>query len=354
MAGHAARAVGRTAAFAVLGITALLLAGCTTDGPPRPTETPEPTEPTRAVPAAVAAPAPIAFAPIRGTLVEPGAAAHPSLGVKIDNHVDARPQVALNRADVVFEELVEGGITRYLSIWQSDVPDEIGPVRSIRPMDPDIITPFGGLIAYSGGQEQFVDMMMSTPLPNLVFDYDDTGLFYRADERPGPHDVILKAAEAVARYPELPPPPVLGAYGAADPLAAPRFAAQPTSRIDAVFSDARFPSWEWDGANGVWLRSQEGDPDFEASGDRVRATNVVTIRLSIDWSYGEVPRTVLDGGGEAWVSVGGRTAHGAWSKAGRESMLALTADDGSPLPLAPGTTWFELVPLEDGSVAFAP
>ncbi|WP_395245969.1 DUF3048 domain-containing protein [Agromyces sp. MMS24-K17] len=329
--------------------SAVLLVACTGA---EPTPTPTPTEaPSR--PAADVDAVPIAFAPLRGTPAVAAALQHPSLSVKIDNHEEARPQIALNRTDLVFEELVEGGITRYVAVWHSDVPDEVGPVRSIRPMDPDIISPFGGLVAYSGGQDVFVQMMQDSGLVNLVFDYDDTGLFYRADERPGPHDVILEAAEAVSRYPDVAPPPAQYAYGTADPLADPRYAAATTSRIDAVFSDARFPSWEWDGGAGAWLRSQEGSPDTEASGDRVRATNVVTMRVSIDWTYGEVPRTVLDGTGEVWVSVAGRTAHGSWSKAGRTSPIVLTADDGSPLRLAPGNTWFELVP-NDGSVAFTP
>ena len=58
---------------------------------------------------------------------------HPSLAVKIDNHEEARPQIALNRTDIVFEELVEGGLTRYVAIWHSDIPDEVGPVRSDPP-----------------------------------------------------------------------------------------------------------------------------------------------------------------------------------------------------------------------------
>ncbi|MBM7829784.1 hypothetical protein JOE59_000489 [Agromyces cerinus] len=337
----------RGARIAVLVTATLLLAACQS---PRPA--PAPTE-AEARPSSDSAAAAVSFAPLRGTPAEEAALAHPSLAVKVDNHEEARPQIALNRTDIVFEELVEGGLTRYVAIWHSDVPDEVGPVRSIRPMDPDIASPFGGIIAYSGGQDQFVAMMMATPLVNLVFDYDETGLFFRADERPGPHDVILESAEAVSRNAALAPPPVQFAYGTADPLAAPALAAVPTSRVDLVFSEGRFPSWEWDAAASVWLRSQEGSPDTEASGERVRATNVVTVRVAIDWRYGEVPKTVMIGSGEAWVSAGGRTAHGTWTKDASESPIILTADDGSPLRLAPGNTWVELVPGE-GSATFTP
>ena len=103
--------------------------------------------------------------------------------------------------------------------------------------------------------------------------------------------------------------------------------------------------WEWDAAASVWLRSQEGAPDLEAAGERVRATNVVTParRDRLELRRGAAHRHVI-GSGEAWVSAGGRTAHGTWAKDAAASPIRLTADDGSPLRLAPGNTWVELVP----------
>ncbi|WP_157427312.1 DUF3048 domain-containing protein [Agromyces salentinus] len=352
MAKRARSATGWLRLGALLATSALLLSGCFGDAadpsasPPAETAAPRPV-------GASAAPVGIAFSPLRGTGAEWSAMQHPSIAVKIDDHELARPQIALNRTDLVFEELVEGGLTRYVAVWHSDVPDEVGPVRSIRPMDPDIISPLGGIVAYSGGQEQFVAMMQAAPVVNIVFDYDDTGLFTRADDRPGPHDVILAASEAVARHPELPPPPVQFAYGSADPLADPTFAATTTSAIAQTFSDERAPSWDWDAGTSTWLRSQEGLADTEASGERVRAVNVVTMRVGIDWSYGEVPRTVMVGSGEAWVSAAGRTAHGTWSKDAPDAPIVLTSDSGDALRLAPGNTWIELVPTT-GSVSFAP
>lgn len=297
-------------------------------------------------------PDPVTLAPLRGTPTDAAALRHPSLAVKVDNHEAARPQLALNRSDIVFEELVEGGLTRYLVVWHSDVPDAVGPVRSIRPMDPAIASPFGGIIAYSGGQPGFVELMKATPLVNLVFDEDDTGLFERAEDRPSPHDVMLDAPEAVRRNAALSPPPAQFTYGDGDPLAPAAYGASPTSRLGIAFSEREPRAWDWDAAGWAWLRSQDGEPDVEASGERVRATNVVTLRVAIDRRFGEVPLTVLTGTGEAWVSVAGRTAHGTWSKDADAAPIVLTADDGRALPLAPGNTWVELAPTE-GSVSFA-
>lgn len=332
--------------FASLGLTVVAvtaLAACSGGVAPTPTKDPRPT------PQAVVAPLAFEVAPLTGEVVAAGSVNRPALSVKIDNHEDARPHIALNQTDIVFEELVEGGLTRYVAIWHSEVPAEVGPVRSIRPMDPDIITPFGGLVAYSGGQQQFVAMMQAAPVVNLVFDYDDTGLFYRADERPGPHDVILKAQEAVGRYPEVAKPGPQFRFAGPPRLAA--LPGTPTSTISLRFSDARYPSWSWDGATGTWLRSQEDSPDNEASGARIAAVNVVTMKVAIDRSYGIVPKTVMVGSGEAWVSTGGKTIKGTWSKAAQDQPIVLTAEDGTVLPLAPGNTWVELVP-DSGSITF--
>ncbi|MEJ3403813.1 DUF3048 domain-containing protein [Rathayibacter sp. YIM 133350] len=339
----------RFAAAGMLVALGVLLAGCT-GGAPSVTATPPPSG--SAYVSDYSPPAATQLAPLRGTTVPAGSLAHPSLAAKIDNHVGARPQVGLERTDIVFEELVEGGLTRYVALWHSDIPDLIGPVRSIRPMDPDIITPFGGIVAYSGGQEQFVAMMQATPVLNVVFDYDDTGLFYRDDVHDSPHDVILHAKDAVDRHSDLAPPAQQFAYStdAATSTAAQDGAA--TASINAVFSDERFPSFSWDDEHDYWLRSQEGAPDVDSNGDQLHAVNVVTLRVGIDWRYGEVPKTVMVGGGEAWFSTGGKTLHGTWSKADQAAGIRLADENGTTVRLAPGNTWIELVPTDGGSVAF--
>lgn len=336
--------------LAVMMPAALLLSGCTAEKPPAITTSPsaEAEEP------AWVAPEPTELAPLRGTSVSAGGAAHPSLAVKIDNHEAARPQLALERTDLVFEELVEGGITRYVAVWQSDIPDLLGPIRSIRPMDPDIITPFGGVVAYSGGQEQFVGMMQATGLVNAVFDYDDTGAFYRADDWESPHDVVVKASELVARHADLPAPAQQFAYSATAAAASAGVDGTPVTTIKTVFSDARWPNWTWDAPAAAYLRSQEGAPDLDASGAQLRATNVVVLRVGIDWRYGEVPKTTMIGSGEAWVSAGGKSVHATWSKGAQGSRIRLVDDHGVTIRLAAGNTWIELVPSEQGSVELVP
>ncbi|MBC7443337.1 MAG: DUF3048 domain-containing protein [Ramlibacter sp.] len=294
------------------------------------------------------------LAPVRGTTVPAGSVDNPSLAAKIDNHEAARPQVALERTDIVFEELVEGGLTRYVALWQSDVPELVGPVRSIRPMDPDIIAPFGGIVAYSGGQQQFVDLMEATDVINVSHDRDDTGVFYRDDARDAPHNVILKAKEVVDRNDTVAPPRQQFAYAATVSGSSAAVDGAPVSAINSRFSDQRWPGWTWDAASTTYLRSQEGAPDLDGSGAQLRATNVLILRVVIDETSTNVPKTTLIGSGEAWVSAGGKSLHATWSKSGQDAPIRLVDDNGVTVRLAAGNTWIELVPADRGSVELLP
>jgi Protein of unknown function (DUF3048) N-terminal domain/Protein of unknown function (DUF3048) C-terminal domain len=299
-------------------------------------------------------PAPEVIAPLRGTTVDAASIAHPSLAAKIDDHPAARPQVGLERTDIVFEELVEGGLTRYVAIWQSDIPEEIGPVRSIRPMDPDIISAFGGIVAYSGGQQRFVALMQKTPVFNAIHGQKATAdTFYRTKSKAAPHNVIVKASILVGQHPDLAPPAQQFAYSLDLASSTGAKDGAPTAALNFVFSQATKPSWTYDAAIPGYLRAQLGVADLDSNGAQLHATNVVALRVGIDTSLG-VPKTKLIGSGEAWISSGGGTVHGSWSKGSPTSPIRLTDDNGVVVRLAPGNTWIELVPLAGSVTIVAP
>ncbi|MFM6974287.1 MAG: DUF3048 domain-containing protein [Agromyces sp.] len=318
--------------------TLLVLAGCAGVGAPK--GTPSPT-PTRAVPAEPASAFAFHLAPLTGQLVAATEAIGPSLAAKIDNHPDARPQWALNQTDLVFEELVEGGLTRYVAVWQSRIPSDIGPVRSIRPMDPDIISPLGGIVAYSGGQAQFVSMMRAAPVVNVSADAGDAA-FYRVKGRVAPHNELLKAADVVREHADIPAPPALFQFGSVAVVA--QQAGTPATRIDLAFSSGSKRSWEWDAATASWLRAQSGVPDSSFDEGRVRASNVIVLRVAIDWRYGIVPKTVMVDSGEALVAIDGRVIRGTWSKASQTAPIVLRDAAGAVITLRTGNSWIELVP----------
>lgn len=324
------------------------LVGCTAVSPmPTPSPTPSYTSDYET-------PAPMAYAPLTGVAVaDPAGLAHPSLAAKIDNHPDARPQVGLEATDLVFEELVEGGLTRYVAVWHSTVPAEIGPIRSIRPMDPDIISPFGGIVAYSGGQQRFVQLMRSTEVYNAIHGQSDTeAVMFRTKSKAAPHNVIVKAPELIAMHAELAPPPQQYSY--ADDAAgatASREGGQ-VAGVDLVFGGSAHPSWRWDAASGRWLRFQDAVADMDSAGGQLRAVNVIIVRVGVS-NDGGVPKTELVGGGEAWVLTGGGMVHASWSKPDRRAPIRLVDDTGAVIRLAPGNSWVELVP-NGGSVTPVP
>jgi len=347
------RSAARAASVVAVALAVTGLAGCSFGGAEAPAES---LTPTPAFVSDYVTPAPVVPAPLRGTLVPEGSTTQPSLAAKIDNHEEARPQIGLERTDIVFEELVEGGLTRYVAVWQSDIPDLIGPVRSIRPMDPDIISPLGGIVAFSGGQERFVDMMRATPVYNAIHGQSDTeSTFYRMDGRSSPHDVVVKAQELVSQHLDLAAPAQQFAYSYDVPSSTAATDGAPIGSIDIVFSDARYPGWDWDATSATYLRSQEGAPDYDTNGDRLSAVNVLVLRVDEVYDYdADVPQAVLVASGEAEVSTGGKTVHATWSKDSATSPIRLVDGSGATIRLAPGNTWIELVPLDSGSVTLVP
>jgi hypothetical protein len=337
--------VGRPAVALTAALAVVTLVGCAPEH-----AVPEPTPTPAFVPGYVDPPATL-LAPLTGATETDGspkaiALAGPSLAAKVDNHSAARPQVGLDRADLVFEELVEGGLTRYVAVWHSDVPDEIGPVRSIRPMDPDILSPLGGVVAYSGGQERFVALMQATDVVNAVHGEPDTeSTFYRTATKSAPHNVLVKAPELLAQHSDLAPPTQQFAFAGSVPGSTAAKEGVRTESLDLDFGGGvSRPSWAWDGKRGEFVRSQDGAPDLDSAGVQLGADNVLVLRVPVGNGLG-VPKTELIGSGPAYVSSGGGTVLATWSKASATSAIRLVDEHGFVVRLAPGNTWIELVPL---------
>jgi hypothetical protein len=283
---------------------------------------------------------------------------HPALAVKIENSVDSRPQTGLNAADVVWEEVVEGGITRFVAVYHSTVPTQIGPIRSVRPMDPAIAAPLRGLFAFSGGQRQYVDAVSAAGLQVISHD-GGAGGFYRLNTRYAPHNVYADAtvflAQADPEHQAAPAPQFVHAGPGQQPTA--MAAGTPTAVVNLKLSGMSRPSWTWHPTGGGWLRAEGSTPATEADGAPLRAANVVVLRVAVvntsatDPAGNPVPETQMVGSGEALVATGGATVAATWSKASLDAPVVLTDATGQPVLLAPGNTWVELVPTGTGSVA---
>ena len=331
----------RTLSVAVGLALTLVVSGCSAP-PPFPTPSPTSTP--------TAAPTPAPLAPLTGLELAGVLPNQTVFMAKIDNHPDARPQYGLNQADIVFEELVEGGLTRYVAIWHSIVPEQIGPVRSIRPMDPDIASPFGGIIAYSGGQAAFVNMMRDTRVVNYIHGINrGDDYMSRTDERPAPHNVVVRAKEAVLDRPDLESPGIAFLYAATGAMPTAVQFGQPVQVLTTRFADGNEPSWVWDAATNLYHRKQAGGEwDLDEAGNVITAVNVIVQITPVTIqprSLKFVPKSETVGKGKGYVSTGGKTFAVEWSKKNRNAFTTYSFQGENPVRLAPGNTWIELVPV---------
>ncbi|MHB8669293.1 MAG: DUF3048 domain-containing protein [Acidimicrobiales bacterium] len=275
----------------------------------------------------------------------------PALVVKIENAPESRPQSGLDAADVVYEEVVEGGISRFLAVFQSADASVVGPVRSVRPSDPDLVRPLGGLFAYSGGTSKFINLLHEAPVHDVGFDALDRA-YYRRKGRISPHNLYSSTQKLYeqAAPGDQAPPPLFKFLPPGAPLAA--AGAVPATHLAVVLGDVSHVEWDWDAATGSWKRSEDGSPHLLDGGAQVHASNVLVQFVTYSDSPGDfdvnrqpVQRADLVGSGEAWVLSGGELAKGRWTKSAPDAVISYTDANGAPMALAPGHTWVELAPV---------
>lgn len=283
-----------------------------------------------------------------------GEADRPALAVKVENSRPARPQSGLGAADVVVEELVEGGITRFVAVYHSAAPATVGPVRSIRPMDPPIVAPLAGLFAYSGGVPPFVSLLRAGT--NQDVGHGAVPAAYRRDPaRRAPHNLyadparLWAAADAAHRRP--PGPLVAGPRPPGLPPAA-----RPAGTVELRLSPAAHASWSWDASTRRWRRTSDGRVHLGADGGQLDADVVIVLRVAVrdsgarDVGGAAVPETIVVGSGAALIVAGGAVVDGRWVKAAPGDPWRFTDTSGAPLAVPAGRVWVELVP-DTGAVS---
>ena len=291
---------------------------------------------------------PVARMPLTGAPLAAGETApdRPALAVKIDN-VDCahRTQQGLNLADIVFEEIVESRLTRFAAIFHSQSADPVGPVRSGRSQDVDLLGAFQRpLMAWSGGNPGVVRYIHSSDIIDLSAQNHGPG-YFRASNCEKPHnfwnntDTLWAAAPPEAGRP-------IPIFQYVDPGAP--VAGAPASYMAAQIG-VNSVRWDWDPASGTYLRSENGRPHTQADGSQVSTNNVVVLVLQ----YGVTPWDALSpegvsvGSGDAYVFSGGTVQTGTWTRGDRTAGFTLTAADGTPIKLAPGRTFVELGDVAD-------
>jgi len=265
----------------------------------------------------------------------------PALAVKIDNHPAARRNHSgLAVADIVYEEIVEGGITRFLVIFQSQDADPVGPIRSGRSQDVDLVRSLNlPLFAWSGGNAGVTRLIADSPLVDLNAVRGGRG-YYRG---PGgtPHNLYNDTQSLWAQTPDDNPgaPPQQFDYLRPEET----FTGEPVGYFQVAVGNVG-SRWDWDAESGKWLRSQGGTAHNDATYGRIAFTNVVVMSIPYGRSAidSRSPEAQTVGSGDVFVFSNGQLIQGEWARLTPEAPIEFYGADGEHIELSPGNTWIEL------------
>jgi hypothetical protein len=335
-----ALAVGAGSSESATPTTATTAAPTTTPPPPPP---PAPVYPLTGMPA-----------------VDPAVSARPTLVVKIDNsEPKSRPQIGLNQADVVYEERVEGAVTRFMALFHSVDAMPVGPVRSARTSDIGLFKPMGTpLFAWSGANAIFAQRVRDAGIVDIGYDVA-SGYYSRAGDRSAPHNLMLRSTMDVwASAPAGATPPGSQLFSYREP-GEPASGGTPAKGVRIVFAEGAGSApveYVWNGTG--WARWQAGTAHVDAEGVQIAPENVVisyTPYADSDTNdqFGvPIREAQLVGEGEALVLTGGQAFAARWVKPSLEAPAQYVDEAGNPILLTPGRTWVALP--EPGTTAFLP
>lgn len=289
---------------------------------------------------------------LTGEAVEEERAKRRPLAVMVENHPEARPQAGLVHADVVWEAIVEGGITRFMAIFSSEDAGKIGPVRSARPYYVHWAAGFNALYAHAGGSQAALALIPNT---SQIVDLPHTAAYFHREPKPGiaSEHTLFTSTEKLyefAKEKEVSLDASITSYKFEDDAKAEDRPA--SAKVGVEFSTANYNvEWNYERDPNYYTRTMAGEKHVDReSGDQITAKNIVVIEVdrrydgNTNQGKGEWFMTT-EGSGKATIFQNGTVIEGQWKKTGIGDMLKIyDGTNGMELPLVRGTTWFEVVP----------
>lgn len=286
------------------------------------------------------------YSPLTGKEVADEAATKTNVtAILIENTPDARPQSGLQQADIVYEAIAEGGITRFVAIYQQERPELVGPVRSLRPYYLDWIAPYDASIAHVGGSRLALQEVRNGTHRDIdQFHHPDS--YWRATDRYAPHNVYTSFGHLDALNSSL-------GYTTSDPQPHARQDTMPSEvvahSVQVLMSGPTYNSgWHYDAEHARYLRSQAGAPHTDREHGHITADVVVVLKMHMDhvMEDGWRENYHTSGTGDAVVFANGLAHEVVWHKENMRTQLSFTnKSDGKEFQLPRGTTWFSAVPV---------
>lgn len=319
----------------VIMIAALVIAACSVQSS---TDTGSRSKPT---------PTPCWRSPLTDTC---GDATQPVIAVKIDDVNEARPQFSLNNVDLVIVEPVEGGLTRLFAIYQSQSPTYVGPVRSARITDIDLVPAFGTPgFAYSGSASRLVPFLLDAQLQLIGAPQGGDG-YFRIDDRAAPHNYVAELSVLRSRIDD-------PAAASASNIRGWSFdqpgidVGTPVTEV-AVRWPAAKKSYYWNGT--AWSMRTNGQPlltqlDLDGTTEAVTANNIAIMESELlpspftDKNGSRTPYVQTEGSGNGLVLTRGKLINATWKRTGKADLPRWFTPDGVEISFTRGRTWWLIV-----------
>lgn len=298
-------------------------------------------------------PKPVYYSPLTGLKVENEAdSTKPVTAAIIENSPDARPQSGLKESEIVYEAIAEGGITRFLVLYQQNKPSLLGPIRSVRPYYVDWVVPYNASVAHVGGSAAALREIRNGNYRDID-QFFNAGTYWRATDRYAPHNVYTSFERLDALN-------TAKGYTKSEPKEFAREEVKPPQTLDATniqvhISSATYDSsYAYDSANKYYVRSQAGAPHDDREKGTITPKVVVVLTADESTVMEETRRESIQstGTGKVHIFQAGTVRVGSWNRATRDDQFSFKDDAGNEIKLDRGQTWMTVIPSSKGTVTW--
>ena len=337
--------------FLLLSVLLMVSACSPTPVDTEPTPAPEPTAPIVETPPETNQPVQYPYqAPLTGLGSQERLDSKRPIMVMINNAPPARPQSGLNKADIIYEVKAEGEMTRFLTIFQSQSPEVIGPVRSIRPYFIQLGIGFDAVLVHAGGSQDALETLARSDYSHLD-EIPNGRYFWRESFRKMPHNLYTKPElleqamkdKGMRSTAEVPHFSFLPADAVIE-------AGEPATQVDLTFHSLNKAGFTYDAEQKKYMRFTAGKPHVDLSDNKqLSATNLLVISTKHRVLDSEGRRQVdVVGPGDGYLLQQGKAKKIKWKRSGGVIRAYADAALTDELPLLPGNTWVEILPTSPG------